>query len=119
MYAQYEQTHIGSWPSFSFYCEITAVLSPEVNIALSRYYAVEGQCFVIAQCAIVSEQIIEQLCTDKIKRNLLKVGGGYARIFGQDGSELTTPLAKNEEVLLLATLDPASITFAKAIADPV
>ncbi|WP_290605541.1 hypothetical protein [Arsenophonus sp. ENCA] len=51
---------------------------------------------------------------------MLKAGGGYARIFGPDGSELTTPpLAENEEGLLLATLDPASITFAKAIADPV
>ncbi|HGJ5883994.1 nitrilase-related carbon-nitrogen hydrolase [Arsenophonus sp.] len=119
MYAQHEQIHIASWPSFSLYCDITAALSPEVNIALSRSYAVEGQCFVIAPCAIVSEQIIEQLCTDKTKRNLLKAGGGYARIFGPDGSELTTPLAENEEGLLLATLDPASITFAKAIADPV
>lgn len=119
MYAQHEQIHIASWPSFSLYRDITAVLSPEVNIALSRSYAVEGQCFVIAPCAIVSEQIIEQLCTDETKRNLLKAGGGYARIFGPDGSELTTPLAENEEGLLLATLDPASITFAKAIADPV
>lgn len=94
-------------------------MSPEVNIALSRSYAVEGQYFVIAPCAIVSEQIIEQLCTDKTKRNLLKAGSGCVRIFGPDGRELTTALAENEEGLLLATLDPASITFAKAIADPV
>ncbi|CAA2930859.1 nitrilase-related carbon-nitrogen hydrolase [Arsenophonus endosymbiont of Bemisia tabaci] len=94
-------------------------MSPEVNIALSRSYAVEGQCFVIAPCAIVSEQIIEQLCTDKTKRNLLKAGGDHACIFGPDGSQLTTPFSENEEGLLLATLDPASITFAKAIADPV
>lgn len=119
MYAQHEQIHIASWPSFSLYRDITAALSPEVNIALSRSYAVEGQCFVIAPCAIVSEQIIEQLCTDETKQNLLKAGGGYARIFGPDGSELTTPLAENEEGLLLATLEPAAITFAKAIADPV
>ncbi|WP_238149380.1 hypothetical protein [Arsenophonus endosymbiont of Aleurodicus floccissimus] len=55
----------------------------------------------------------------KLNRNLLKAGGGYARIFRPDGSELTTPLAKNDEGLLLATLGSASITFAKAIATPV
>ncbi|HGJ5865757.1 MAG TPA: carbon-nitrogen hydrolase family protein [Arsenophonus nasoniae] len=119
MYAQHEQIHIAAWPSFSLYRDATAALSPEVNLALSRSYAAEGQCFVIAPCAIVSEQMIEQLCTDETKRNLLKAGGGHARIFGPDGRELTTPLAENEEGLLLATLEPAAITYAKAIADPV
>lgn len=60
------------------------------------------------------------MCTDETKRNLLKAGGGYARIFfGPDGNELITSLAENKERLLLATLEPAAITFAKAIADPV
>ncbi|WP_155834379.1 carbon-nitrogen hydrolase family protein [Halotalea alkalilenta] len=119
MYAQHEQIHIAAWPSFSLYQGATAALGPEVNTAASRLYAAEGQCFVIAPCAIVSPEMIEQLCTDETKRQLLKAGGGHARIFGPDGSELATPLAENEEGLLFATLDPAAITFAKAAADPV
>ncbi|MFS1538583.1 MAG: hypothetical protein ACL7BU_07680 [Candidatus Phlomobacter fragariae] len=40
-------------------------------------------------------------------------------LFRADGSELTMPLPENEEGLLLATLEPAAITYAKVIADPV
>ena len=119
MYAQHEQIHIGAWPSFSLYQGATEALGPDVNVAASRLYAAEGQCFVLAPCAIVSPEMIEQLCTDETKRQLLKVGGGHARIFGPDGGELATPLPEDEEGLLMATLEPAAITFAKAAADPV
>lgn len=119
LYAQHEQIHIAAWPSFSLYGNATAALGPEVNVAASRVYAAEGQCFVIAPCAVVSPQMIDVLCTDEIKHDLLKAGGGHARIFGPDGSDLATPLGEHEEGLLYATLDPAMIIYAKAAADPV
>ncbi|MCV9878539.1 carbon-nitrogen hydrolase family protein [Brenneria izbisi] len=119
LYAQHEQIHIAAWPSFSVYTKATAALGPEVNVAASRVYAAEGQCFVIAPCAIVSPEMIAMLCNDDAKLSLLQAGGGHARIFGPDGSELATPLAEDEEGLLLATLDPAAIIYAKSAADPV
>lgn len=119
MYSQHEQIHIAAWPSFSLYTNATAALGPEVNNAASRLYAAEGQCFVIAPCATVSQEMIDFLCTDDTKKQLLKVGGGAARIYGPDGSDLVTPLAEDEEGLLYATLDLAAITFAKTAADPV
>lgn len=119
MYSQHQEIHIGAWPSFSLYTGATAALGPEVNTAASRLYAAEGQCFVIAPCAIVSEEMAALLCTDDTKKQLLSVGGGHARIYGPDGSELATPPQENEEGLLYATLQPAAITCAKFAADPV
>ncbi|MCK9700676.1 carbon-nitrogen hydrolase family protein [Pseudomonas syringae pv. syringae] len=118
MYAQNEQIHVAAWPSFSLYRSATSALGPEVNTAASRVYAAEGQCFVLAPCAIVSSEMIEMLCDSDAKRSLLQAGGGHARIFGPDGSDLATPLGEHEEGLLYATLDPAALTFAKVAADP-
>lgn len=119
MYSQHEEIHIAAWPSFSLYTAATAALGPEVNTAASRLYAAEGQCFVVAPCALVSEQMLNMLCTNETKKQLLKSGGGHARIYAPDGAELATPLAEHEEGLLIATLDPMAITCAKFAADPV
>lgn len=118
LYAQNEEIHIGAWPSFSLYREATQALGPEVNIAASRVYAAEGQCFVIAPCALVSPEMIELMCDTEMKRALLQAGGGHARIFGPDGRDLATPLAEGEEGLLFATLEPSALIFAKVAADP-
>jgi aliphatic nitrilase len=119
MYSQHEEIHIAAWPSFSLYNNATAALGPEVNTAASRLYAAEGQCFVLAPCSVVSAEMIELLCPDDARRALLSAGGGHARIYGPDGSELATPLGEHEEGLLLATLAPSAIIFAKLAADPV
>ncbi|MFJ5484293.1 carbon-nitrogen hydrolase family protein [Pectobacterium actinidiae] len=119
MYSQHEEIHIAAWPSFSLYTSATAALGPEVNTAASRLYAAEGQCFVIAPCAVVSAEMVAFLCPDEERKALLSAGGGHARIYGPDGRDLVAPLGEDEEGLLIAELDPAAITFAKLAADPV
>lgn len=119
LYAQNEQVHIGAWPSFSIYPGKATALGPEVNTAASRVYAAEGQCFVLAPCAVVSPQMHELLCTDDLQRQLLHVGGGHARIYGPDGAELGTSLAPDAEGLVLADIDLGMISLAKHAADPV
>lgn len=119
MYSQNEQIHIGAWPSFSLYRGAAYALGAELNNAASQLYAAEGQCFVIAPCATVSKEMIEMLCTDDMKRHLLLPGGGFARIYGPDGSPLGTPLAEDEEGLVIADIDLGMISLAKSAADPV
>lgn len=97
LYTQNEQIHIGAWPSFSLYEGGAYALGSEVNLSASRMYAVEGQCFVVAPCAIVSDEMIDVMCDTPIKQQLLKKGGGYARIFAPDGSPMGTNLAPDEE----------------------
>ncbi len=118
MYAQNEQIHIGAWPSFSLYQPFANALSPEVNIAVSRVYAVEGQCFFLAPCATVSDAMIETLCDTPEKHGLIRAGGGHAAIFGPDGSLLTPTVADTCEGLLYAELDLGVISIAKSAADP-
>lgn len=119
MYSQNEQIHVASWPSFSLYKGAAYALGPELNTSASQMYAAEGQCFVIASCATVSEEMCELLCDTPDKQQFLQPGGGFARIFGPDGAPIGEPLDEHEEGLLIAEIDLGAIAFAKAAADPV
>lgn len=119
MFADNEEIHVGAWPSFSVYEGAAEALSPSVNTAASRVYAAEGQAFVVAPCAVVGPAAIEKFCDTDVKRHLLNVGGGHARIYGPEGSELATPIPPDEEGILYAQLDPALISIAKSAGDPV
>lgn len=119
LYAQDEQIHIGAWPSFSIYPGAAHALGPEVNTAASRIHAVEGQCFVVAPCAVVSPEMHAQLCGDDLQKQLLQAGGGHARIFAPDGQELGERLAPDAEGLVIADIDLSMIALAKHAADPV
>jgi nitrilase len=119
MYAQNEQVHIAAWPSFSLYRGGAYALGPEVNNAASRIYAVEGQCFVLAPCATVSDEMVEMLCgDDPTKRQLLLAGGGFTTIYAPDGQLMHEPLPEGSEGIVYADLDLGLIALAKAAADP-
>jgi aliphatic nitrilase len=118
MYAQNEQVHVASWPSFSLYDPFAPALGAEVNNAASRVYAVEGSCFVLAPCATVSQAMIDELCDRPDKHALLHAGGGFAAIYGPDGSSLADKLAPDREGLLYADIDLGAIGVAKNAADP-
>jgi aliphatic nitrilase len=118
MYAQNEQVHVAAWPSFSLYDPFAPALGAEVNNAASRVYAVEGSCFVLAPCATVSQAMIDELCDRPDKNALLHVGGGFAVIYGPDGSQIGDKLAPDQEGLLIAEIDLGAIGVAKNAADP-
>ena len=118
MYAQNEQVHVASWPSFSLYDPFAPALGAEVNNAASRVYAVEGSCFVLAPCATVSQAMIDELCDRPDKHALLHVGGGHAAIYGPDGSSIAEKLPQDAEGLLIAEIDLGAIGIAKNAADP-
>jgi nitrilase len=119
MYSQGEEIHVASWPSFSLYRGAAQALGPEVNTAASLMYAVEGQTFVVAPCAVVGSAGQELFCDTDVKRQLLQPGGGFARIYGPEGSPLAQPLPETEEGILYADLSRDLIAIAKSAADPV
>ncbi|MEM6987102.1 MAG: carbon-nitrogen hydrolase family protein, partial [Pseudomonadota bacterium] len=118
MFAQNEQIHAAAWPSFSLYEGGAYALGPEVNVGATRQYAVEGQCFVVGACATVSDEMFEFLCDSPVKQQLLKQGGGYARIFGPDGSPIGENLPPDQEGLVVGEIDLNLIAIGKAAADP-
>jgi len=81
-------------------------------------YAVEGQCYVVAPCAVINESIIGAICETDDQRQLIKAGGGFAKVYAPDGQSIGTPLAETEEGLVLADIDLDLIPLAKAVADP-
>lgn len=119
MYAQSEQVHIAAWPSFSVYRGAAHLLSATVNNGASMMYAAEGGCYVLAPCAVVSQDMIDLLNgDDPMKNQLLLKGGGFAAIYAPDGQEMAARLAEDEEGILYADIDLDMITMAKAVADP-
>lgn len=118
MYAQNEQVHVAAWPSFSNYDPFAHALGAEVNNAASKVYAVEGSCFVLAPCAVVSQAMIDELCDTPEKHQLNHVGGGHSVIYGPDGSPLVSKLAEDQEGILYADIDLGAIAMAKNAADP-
>lgn len=119
LFAQQEQLHIAAWPSFSIFEGAVNALGAEVNVGASRQYAVEGQNFVLAPCGIIGEAAESHFCDTDLKKQFLKRGGGYARIFGPDGSSLAEPLDPEAEGILYADIDYTAILAAKNAADPV
>jgi nitrilase len=119
MFAQGEQLHVAAWPSFSIFEGAVYALGPEVNVGAARQYAVEGQTFVLSPSGIVGEAGQHLLADTDLKKQLLRVGGGHARIFGPDGQDLAEPLAPTAEGILYADIDYSAILAAKNAADPV
>lgn len=116
MYASHEEIHVAGWPSL--FGRNGFAFGPEVALAASQIYAVEGQCFVLASCATVSPEMVEMLAEGLPPGGGLNAGGGHSMIFGPDGRPLCKAIPPGEEGLLIAEIDIGAIVMAKAAADP-
>jgi aliphatic nitrilase len=115
MYAENEQLHVAAWPSL--FGRAGYAFGPQVGLAASQIYAVEGQCYVLASCAVVSDEMIAIL-SDGSAGPSLSQGGGHSMIFGPDGKPLCTAIPPSDEGILIAEIDIGEIAMAKAAADP-
>ncbi|MHA7777055.1 carbon-nitrogen hydrolase family protein [Roseibium sp. M-1] len=119
MYAQNEQIHCAAWPNLHLYKDTAYALGHEVNNAASLVYAVEGSCFVLAPCSLVTKDIQDEICQgDPEREALCPLGGGYTRIYAPDGRDIGSNLPHDQEGLVYAEIDLSLIAYAKAAADP-
>lgn len=119
MYAQDEQVHVAAWPNFCIYVDKAFALGGEANNAASQVYALEGSCFVLAPCSLVTKENQDIMCEgDPVKEDLLRLGGGYTKIFAPDGQSIGTEIAHDEEGIVYADIDLHMIGYAKNAADP-
>jgi len=118
MYSMHEQLHIAAWPSFSTY-PMAYSLGPEMNGAVSQVYALEGSCFLLAPCGMVSQEMHDLMVKTPEQAELMGIGGGYAQIYSPDGAPMCEQLPHDEEGILFAEIDLGAITVAKSFADPV
>lgn len=124
MYSQKEEIHIASWPSFCLFGDAAYALGAQANNAASQVYALEGGVFVLAPCAIISQEMFDIMADTPEKQYLLNPktsgpGGGYAQIYAPDGKPLCEPIKEDEEGILYADIHPDMITLAKNAADPI
>jgi aliphatic nitrilase len=118
MYSLGEQIHVASWPPMSVFQPDVAQLSVGANATVTRSYALEGQVFVLGATSVIGQSAVDLFCDTDEQRAMLPLGGGWARIYGPDGSELASPLAEDAEGILYADIDLSNILYAKAGADP-
>lgn len=119
MYAQDEQVHCAAWPNLKLYEGGAYALGHQVNNAASMLYAVEGGCYVIAACGLVSKEVQDIVCEgDPQREALCPVGGGFTRIYAPDGQSIGGDLPDTEEGLVYADVDLSMIAYAKNAADP-
>ena len=118
MYSMHEQVHVAAWPSFSCYPQAYS-LGPEANGAASQVYALEGQCFVLAPCGVISPDMIDLLVETGDQASLINAGGGFAQVYAPDGSPMCEALPEDRDGLLFAELDLGAIAVAKSFGDPV
>ena len=67
MYAQNKQVHVAAWPSFSMYEPFAHALGWETNNAISKVYSVEGPRVMLAPCAVISQEMVDEMCDTEDK----------------------------------------------------
>lgn len=118
MYSQGEQVHVAAWPSFGLDTDVAHALGADVNTAISRVYAVEGQCYVLAPTSVIDHATLEA-CADRSGGTApFREGGGFAMIYGPDGRALNEPLPETQEGLVTAEVQLVQTGLAKIAADP-
>ncbi|KAJ6620597.1 carbon-nitrogen hydrolase [Mycena sp. CBHHK59/15] len=114
------QIHVASWP----YCDSIAdgaapQFSSDAQILQARFAALEGQMFVISSTQMLSSKNAELCHVKDVPFFEMARGGGFAAIYGPDGTQLTPPTDPGKEVILYAEIDLDAIKTAKLSADPV
>ncbi|PLN86181.1 putative nitrilase [Aspergillus taichungensis] len=122
-YSQNVQIHVAAWPSFPAHPrEVDSPMpysnSGEANLRLSQMIAMEGQTFVLCATGVMKAETHE-LMGVKDRGIFHGDGGGFAMIFGPDGSPLAEPMPVGEEGILTADVDLDAIHAAKNLCDPV
>ena len=105
LHLQHELLHVAAWPGFPLR-NIPHMPSAETFLAVTRTYALEGGCYVLAPCAPVTPDVVARLCDTPAKSDRLHAGGGHAQIFAPNGDPLCDPLPATQEGLLHARIDP-------------
>lgn len=121
-YAQGEQVHVASWPSFAHGDSGPYSLTVAATLTATEMYAIEGQAFVLLANQPVTKagQILNTEGQAASKGEATTdMGGGVARVYGPDARTLTPLTDPNFDGLIYCDIDLDKIDEAKTVADPV
>ncbi|KAJ8702439.1 hypothetical protein PTI98_001151 [Pleurotus ostreatus] len=117
-YAQHPQIFVGGWwPAFLPYQGgAPYIVSGEASSRMSQLVAMEGGCFGIVGCQVVSEAGAAKMKMTGFPWFKFP-GGGFSCIYGPDGSTLTEPVDPGVEAILYAEISLDKIAEVKIVAD--
>lgn len=115
--AQDEQIRITSWPPLDYFGG--PMLSGPSTVALNQSNAMEASVYVLMSTQVLTEAGIAAFSSEPGTEAPPFRGGGYARIFGPDTTLLSEVLPPDEEGIVYADIDLASIDVANFFFDPV
>ncbi|KAL7787359.1 nitrilase [Trichoderma afarasin] len=119
-YSQGVDIHIAGWPPFFGRPENIPILyttTGEGDRLACQFMAMEGACFVVVSTQVMGEKGREKL--KLVGSPHINSGGGFAMIFGPDGTPLVDPLDTDEEGILTAEIQLSTIDYAKNMLDVV
>ncbi|GAW06039.1 carbon-nitrogen hydrolase [Lentinula edodes] len=117
-YAQHPQIFVGAWwPAFPVSLGGSPyIVSGEASSRMTQNVAMEGGCFGLACCHVVSEAGAEKMKLTGFPWFTFP-GGGFTTIYGPDGSALTEPLDPGKEAIAIAEISLDKINEVKIVAD--
>jgi len=122
MYAQQEQVHVASWPSFSMLRGKAFRTGPQAASIASQLYAVEGQSFTLVSTNVADETMVRRVCDTPERRAIMTYNGmekcgGRSMIFSPDGEPLCEAMPEDYEGVLTAQINLELLAYAKTSAD--
>ncbi|KAL0951367.1 hypothetical protein HGRIS_008068 [Hohenbuehelia grisea] len=117
-YAQHPQIFVGGWwPAFPpFTGGSPYIVSGEASSRMTQLVAMEGGCFALVGCQVVSEAGAKKMKMTGFPWFKFP-GGGFSTIYGPDGSHLTEPVDPGVEAILYAEISLDKIAEVKIVAD--
>ncbi|KAF9527602.1 carbon-nitrogen hydrolase [Crepidotus variabilis] len=117
-YSQHPQIFVGGWwPAFPAGTGGSPyIVSGEASSRMTQSVAMEGGCFGLVCCQVVSEAGAEKMKMTGFPWFKFP-GGGFSTIYGPDGSALTSPIDPGEEKIVYATISLDKINEVKLVAD--
>ncbi|TFY81337.1 hypothetical protein EWM64_g2675 [Hericium alpestre] len=117
-FSQLPQIFVGGWwPAFKAGAGGSPyIVSGEASSRMTQSVAMEGGCFGLVACHVVSEKGAEIM---KMKGFpwFEFPGGGFTTIYGPDGSALTPPIDSGVEETAIAEISLDQIATVKTVAD--
>ncbi|KAJ7293450.1 nitrilase [Mycena rebaudengoi] len=117
-YSQHPQMFVGGWwPAFPpMQGGSPYIVSGEASAKMTQMVAMEGGCFGLACCQVVSEKGAETMKMTGFPWFKFP-GGGFVAIYGPDGSQLTKPVDPGTEAIVYADISLSKIDEVKIVAD--
>ncbi len=110
--AQGTQIHVAAWP----FARHVTESNPVNGLLLSRAFAVQGSCYVIAVCNLLSPEDVPEPYRDLVRERSNGNGEGSSYIIAPGGEVIASAPAE-KETILMASVSLEAVIQSRAVID--